>query len=375
MANIYEKIDSIAPQNDEQLLTDKDLYSPWKLTFLYGLFGVLWILLSDQILSSLVKDPLVYQKLQLYKGWFFIALTSFLFYSFASLNNNRVLSLNLKLQSKNDELWTVTEELIAMHDSLEQTIEDRTNELNLAHDELRKADQQDSMHQVVRSLLHRFNTPLGNAITYTDLLSSNCASDIVSVLSPAESATILSSVRANHKQIVLIMDTLKNMLEIDHAETPSVIHLSEIIPVILYDTFSFSLEQCKAILNIDYPTESLYLPEKTIKIALVSLTQFAKRQRENRTDLSPANLSITHSKTEIALIYQDATLSDITSLDEIIDPYAFNSFKTTNAGMELSILYNCVTLGLSGSFTLLSMEKDPILEMKIPLPPANKHRL
>lgn len=368
MAYKYEKLENLLPQDNEQPLTDKRLYSPWKLTFLYGLFGVLWILLSDQILSFLVKDILVYQKIQLYKGWFFIALTSFLFYSFASLNNNHVLSLNLKLQSKNEELWAATEELVAMHDSLEQTIDERTSELTLAHEELRKADQQESMHQVVRNLLHRFNTPLGNAISYTDLLSANCSRVNIAELSHAENCAILSSVRSNHKQIVLIMDTLKNMLEIDHSEEPSLINLSEIIPVILYDTFSFSLEQSKAMLTLEYPLMNFYLPEKNIKIALVSLTQFAKRQRENQGELLPASLTITHSESELTLIYQDATLSDISSLDEIIDPYAFNSFKTSNAGMELSILYNCVTLGLTGTFTILSIDKYPTLEIKIPIP-------
>lgn len=369
MHNINEKLENLVPQNNGPLLTDKKLYSPWKLTVMYGLFGVLWILLSDQILSFLVKDILIYQKIQLYKGWFFIALTSFLFYSFASLNNNRVLNLNRKLQAKNEELWSVTEELVAMQDSLEQTIVERTKELTEAHDELRKADQQDSMHQVVRNLLHRFNTPLGNAITYTDLLSVNCLSGMPSELSLSEKCTILASVRSNHKQIVLIMDTLKNMLEIDHSEDPAPVNLSEIIPVILYDTFSFSLEQIKTILTLEYPVETLLLPEKNIKIALVSLAQFAKRQRENQDDLIPASLTITQLESELLLRYQDVTLSDISSLDEIIDPYTFNSFKTSNAGMELSILYNCVTLGLTGSFTIVSLETDPTLEIKIPTSP------
>ncbi len=44
----------------------------------YALVGTLWILFSDQLLTTLVRDPAQWSDLQTYKGWTFIAITAVL---------------------------------------------------------------------------------------------------------------------------------------------------------------------------------------------------------------------------------------------------------------------------------------------------------
>ncbi|MDF1617160.1 sensor domain-containing protein [Petrocella sp. FN5] len=100
----------------------KKEYNPWRITLVYTIIGVLWILFSDGILGMLVQDHQVYQEMQLYKGWFYVAMTSILFYYFASLNNNRVFQLNQKIQDKNEELLATSEELIAIDDELVEKV-------------------------------------------------------------------------------------------------------------------------------------------------------------------------------------------------------------------------------------------------------------
>jgi signal transduction histidine kinase len=52
----------------------------YKITALYFLIGGLWISFSDMLLGSFVKDPELLTTLQTYKGWFYVLITSILFY-------------------------------------------------------------------------------------------------------------------------------------------------------------------------------------------------------------------------------------------------------------------------------------------------------
>lgn len=51
-----------------------------KIIVFYAFMGGLWILLSDMILSSFVKDPKMLMQLETYKGWFYVVLTGLIFY-------------------------------------------------------------------------------------------------------------------------------------------------------------------------------------------------------------------------------------------------------------------------------------------------------
>ena len=55
-------------------------FSPARIAFIYAVFGLLWISLSDQILAHLVADADTLTRLQTYKGWLFILLTTGLVY-------------------------------------------------------------------------------------------------------------------------------------------------------------------------------------------------------------------------------------------------------------------------------------------------------
>jgi two-component system, sensor histidine kinase PdtaS len=47
---------------------------------LYWVAGVLWILLSDHVLTLLISDPATVIELQTYKGWFFVTVTTLLLF-------------------------------------------------------------------------------------------------------------------------------------------------------------------------------------------------------------------------------------------------------------------------------------------------------
>jgi PAS domain-containing protein len=54
--------------------------SPLKIVILYAVSGLLWILFSDLLLSKITKDPQIYTKISIVKGWLYVILTAALLY-------------------------------------------------------------------------------------------------------------------------------------------------------------------------------------------------------------------------------------------------------------------------------------------------------
>jgi len=52
-----------------------------RITLIYLVFAALWILFSDQLLAWLVREPQSYIRMQTYKGWFFVFVTSVLLFN------------------------------------------------------------------------------------------------------------------------------------------------------------------------------------------------------------------------------------------------------------------------------------------------------
>ena len=52
-----------------------------RITLIYLVFAALWIIFSDQLLALLVRDQQTYIRMQTYKGWFFVFVTSVLLFN------------------------------------------------------------------------------------------------------------------------------------------------------------------------------------------------------------------------------------------------------------------------------------------------------
>lgn len=85
-----------------------------KISSIYSVFGILWILLSDTLLEHIIPDIELYKHLQTYKGWFYILITTLMVYL---LIRSKILLL------KNENVKTIRayEELSAAHDELKKT--------------------------------------------------------------------------------------------------------------------------------------------------------------------------------------------------------------------------------------------------------------
>lgn len=89
----------------------------FRITIIYLVFGGLWILLSDQLLSSLFSDPDSIMLISIAKGWFYVLATSLLLFSliypaFKSIvsSNEKTTLANIELERTNAQLKSLYEE-------------------------------------------------------------------------------------------------------------------------------------------------------------------------------------------------------------------------------------------------------------------------
>jgi len=101
------RVEAELRQNRDVLREQASLLSPaLRLALIYAFFGALWILVSDRLAFYLVPDLQQVERLQTYKGWFFIAVTSVLLWWLAERYLSQVRAaeeavhrLNRKLQA------------------------------------------------------------------------------------------------------------------------------------------------------------------------------------------------------------------------------------------------------------------------------------
>lgn len=62
------------------ILTTRSASFALALALVYGLFGAVWIALSDMAVAALVSDPILLTTVQTWKGWFFVAASALLIY-------------------------------------------------------------------------------------------------------------------------------------------------------------------------------------------------------------------------------------------------------------------------------------------------------
>lgn len=82
-----------------------------RITAIYALVGVLWILFSDWLLCLAVEDPRVLTRLQMGKGWAYVAATAALLYWLVHRDTAQIRRSEEDLLVRNEELTVVEEEL------------------------------------------------------------------------------------------------------------------------------------------------------------------------------------------------------------------------------------------------------------------------
>lgn len=253
-----------------------------------------------------------------------------------------------------------------LNTELEDLVDARTAALVQAHQDLLIAEKHNTLNKLIRNLLHRINTPLGNNKTYMEMLMMELKEESQG---SDELFTIAQNMKVNQSQLINVMDHMKTMLEIDSREEKQTADLYELLSEIFYDNFASTIEKSKTIVLLCYPQDKLTIPLNNFKIAISSMMLFAKQQRMINKDLPPAEILLFRHENSLEIKYVDGALNHLDSKEDAFDPFQYNNFKSSPVGMELTILYNTITLGLGGEIRLGSVENgDHCLEISVPLP-------
>ncbi|WP_070000342.1 putative bifunctional diguanylate cyclase/phosphodiesterase [Cellulosilyticum sp. I15G10I2] len=93
-------------------------FESMRIAIVYGVLGVLWILLSDELLSRIVTDLELYKRLALYKGWAYVVITMILIYLLVLERLTLLKRMLRKIYDNFEELSANNEELIALEEEL-----------------------------------------------------------------------------------------------------------------------------------------------------------------------------------------------------------------------------------------------------------------
>lgn len=96
------------------------VFASLKIIAIYLIIGFLWIFVSDELLAIFVTDPVRFQQLQTYKGWFYVIITAAIFYGIIYQQMKRYVEKIHGLDLAYFELDKVHQELLAFERQLHQ---------------------------------------------------------------------------------------------------------------------------------------------------------------------------------------------------------------------------------------------------------------
>lgn len=117
-------------------LPEEDRLSPGKVSFrisaIYTLAGVLWILLSDRIVALMVINKEQLTRLSMLKGWFYVLVTAMMIYLLIRSALSRIKNAEEKLVKSYQRLSNANQELAVAYDQLDAS----KNEMKLQYEKI-----------------------------------------------------------------------------------------------------------------------------------------------------------------------------------------------------------------------------------------------
>ncbi|AAR33589.1 PAS domain S-box protein [Geobacter sulfurreducens] len=121
-----------------------------RITAIYALVGVSWILFSDWLLYLAVGDPHLLTRLQMGKGWVYVAATAMLLYWLVHRDTAQISRSEEDLRVRNEELTVVEEELRQQNEELIVAEEELRQQLTENYESQKKLFE---AHQAMAAIL------------------------------------------------------------------------------------------------------------------------------------------------------------------------------------------------------------------------------
>lgn len=273
--------------------------------------------------------------------------------------------LGYTIEQMNNELNKAYVNMADQNKALDIMVTNRTYELSESNTELRfalesleetqskliKAEKHAALRTLIQNLAHRLNTPLGNTITTSSFLK-NMMNDPEKVQHKDEAcyqdcSRGLEIIINAQSQMSEIVDSLSFLLLPYEEESVSTFNIKKLIESTVA---TFDMTHGKQNVNIDL--QCSFLSEVTSYYNLVeSLINYLLLHSCNiRTANEAVELIIRSeiSETQCTLYYFDPHINKIGEHIEIFDPFSTAGFNASETGIEMFIVYDIVSRGLSG---------------------------
>jgi len=305
--------------------------------------------------------------------------------------NNLFISISIHQKSRDQALAkakSYQQHLESLRDELEKRVKDRTRELQNSISTLKKAQKQliesekmAALGSLVSGVAHEVNTPLGNAVTGSSIIKSECHLLLEMVNTATLKKSTLQS-KLEHieetskllfRSITNAADLIKSFkkISVDQSVEPKrEFDLNEYIHEVVF-TFHNKLKQIPVeveiipneVLNIkSYPGSYAQLLNNFIQNSII-------HGFENYKGDAKIKIEVFIKEDFIYLIYSD----NGNGMSKYIKEKAFEPFITTKrnaggTGLGLNIVYNLIVQKLNGSLNLeTSKGNGTKFSIKIPL--------
>lgn len=217
-----------------------------RVAFLYALFGGLWILLSDRLLSVLVSDNEQLTRLQTLKGWGFVAFSALLIF--------------LLLRRELGIIRRAGEEIQRLNAELEERVRQRTAELQLTNEDLQT---------FIYSLSHDLKAPLRAIQGFADILHREERSSLSS-----DGQRYLDHICNAAQRMELMIEALLSYTRLGRASGRYPVALKDVFDQVAGDLKDI-VEECQGSLHIPAQLPSVWGEPTLLRQIFANLLQNA----------------------------------------------------------------------------------------------------